>query len=448
MPVSTTSRWPCSTRRATSRSTSSARRLRDAPRTSGITQKLQEKLQPSCTFTNARTRSSRASARTQPIGPTSRATRPGVCSGVPAMTDTFAGTVARASPARLAAQPVTYTRLCVRAARAAACRDFATASFVTQQPLMTAMSAASPSSSCPSASSRARRPCASACETLQPRNRTEKVAMGSANLLSFEEIGGPAAVDSPLAVGEAGDRRHPRVEVARADEDVGVDPPAQLVDRPEVDVRNRDVARGENGREDVRTANVDVDAVRTRVPPRGLDRRRFAVDRDHRREPQPRGGNREHARAAADVEQAAAAELHEQLEAQPGGRVRAGAEGAAGVDDDGDDSGRRLLPGRPDPERADPDRAVKLPPALLPPGLHRFGGDVAERRAKPLLARPVGVDDEGALFLLEALGMKLEQLRPGDLDRVGGDRDADPPKLAPRQRKALLSLSKNPSSAR
>src|SRR5215216_2767518 len=404
MPVSTTSRWPCSTRRATSRSTSSARRLRDAPRTSGITQKLQEKLQPSCTFTNARTRSSRASARTQPIGPTSRATRPGVCSGVPAMTDTFAGTVARASPARLAAQPVTYTRLCVRAARAAACRDFATASFVTQQPLMTAMSAASPSSSCPSASSRARRPCASACETLQPRNRTEKVAMESANLLSFEEIGGPAAVDSPLAVGEAGDRRHPRVEVARADEDVGVDPPAQLVDRPEVDVRNRDVARGENGREDVR--------------------------------------------AAADVEQAAVAQLHEQLEAQPGGRVRAGAEGAAGVDDDGDDSGRRLLPGRPDPERADPDRAVKLPPALLPPGLHRFGGDVAERRAKPLLARPVGVDDEGALFLLEALGMKLEQLRPGDLDRVGGDRDADPPKLAPRQRKALLSLSKNPSSAR
>jgi len=65
-----------------------------------------------------------------------------------------------------------------------------------------------------------------------------------------------------------------------------------------------------------------------------------------------------------------------------------------------------------------------------------------------LLAHPVRVDDEGAVGLLEALRMKLEQLRRGDLNRVGSDRDADAPKLAARQRKALLSFSKNPSSAR
>ena len=45
-----------------------------------MTQKLHEKEQPSCTLTNARTRSSRASAWTQPIAPTSPATKAGVSS--------------------------------------------------------------------------------------------------------------------------------------------------------------------------------------------------------------------------------------------------------------------------------------------------------------------------------------------------------------------------------
>ena len=73
-------RWPCSTRRRISRAPRSAARLREAPRTSGMTQKLHEKLQPSWIFTNARTRSSRASACTQPIAPTSPATNAGVSS--------------------------------------------------------------------------------------------------------------------------------------------------------------------------------------------------------------------------------------------------------------------------------------------------------------------------------------------------------------------------------
>ena len=66
-------------------------RLRDAPRTSGITQKLHEKEQPSWIFTNARTRSSRASAWTQPIAPTSPATNAAVSSARFATTTTFGG---------------------------------------------------------------------------------------------------------------------------------------------------------------------------------------------------------------------------------------------------------------------------------------------------------------------------------------------------------------------
>ena len=87
----TTSRWPWATRRRISASTASAGRLRDAPRTSGITQKRHENEQPSCTLTNARTRSSLASACTQPIAPTSPATNSGVSSLRRATTTTFAG---------------------------------------------------------------------------------------------------------------------------------------------------------------------------------------------------------------------------------------------------------------------------------------------------------------------------------------------------------------------
>src|SRR5438067_2355068 len=119
MPVRTTSRWPCATRRAISASTASAARLRDAPRTSGITQKLHEKLQPSCTLTKARTRSRRASAWTHPIAPTSPATKSGVSSLRRATTTTLSGRPSNASAARFAPHPVTYTRACVRAARGA-----------------------------------------------------------------------------------------------------------------------------------------------------------------------------------------------------------------------------------------------------------------------------------------------------------------------------------------
>src|SRR5579875_2189488 len=71
-----------------------------------MTQKRQENEQPSCTLTKARTRSSRLSAWTQPIAPTSPATAAGVSSLRRATTTTFAGRPAKASPARFAPPPV------------------------------------------------------------------------------------------------------------------------------------------------------------------------------------------------------------------------------------------------------------------------------------------------------------------------------------------------------
>ena len=76
-----------------------ALRLRDAPRTSGITQKLHENEHPSWIFTNARTRPTRASACTHPIAPTSPATKAAVSSLRLATTVTFAGNPANGSPA-------------------------------------------------------------------------------------------------------------------------------------------------------------------------------------------------------------------------------------------------------------------------------------------------------------------------------------------------------------
>ena len=110
------------------------------------------------------------------------------------------------------------------------------------------------------------------------------------------------------------------------------------------------------------------------------------VDADDRREAEQRGGDREHARAAADVEQARRGELEQELEAEPRRRVRAGAERAARVDDDRERVGGRRLPRRPDPERADPDRPVELAPAVLPARLDVVGARAAEEVPETLLA--------------------------------------------------------------
>jgi hypothetical protein len=126
-----------------------------------MTQNEHEKEQPSWIFTNARVRSSRVSACTQAMAPTSPATAPGTSSLRAEITVTFGGADSKA-PARFAPQPVTNTRPCVRAARETACRDFEIASCVTQHVFTTAMSAPPSSSACPSPSRRSRTACASA----------------------------------------------------------------------------------------------------------------------------------------------------------------------------------------------------------------------------------------------------------------------------------------------
>ncbi len=72
-----------------------------------MTQKAQEKEHPSWIFTNARTRSRRASAWTHPIAPTSPATKAGVSSLRRSTTTTFSGRPANAFACMFAAQPVT-----------------------------------------------------------------------------------------------------------------------------------------------------------------------------------------------------------------------------------------------------------------------------------------------------------------------------------------------------
>ena len=155
---------------------------RVAPRTSGITQNAHENEQPSWIFTNARTRSSRASACTQPIAPTSPATISAACSIWPATTVTFG----RQPGERVAREFARRSRsrrhaACVRAAREAALRRFARPSFVTQQVLITATSPRPGGLAWPSRSSRSRSACASACETLQPRNSTRERSPSAEN---------------------------------------------------------------------------------------------------------------------------------------------------------------------------------------------------------------------------------------------------------------------------
>ena len=73
---------------------------------------------------------------TQPMAPTSPATKPAASSPVRSVTTMFAAVPAKAL-SRFDAHPVTYTVRAERAARAAAWRDFDTASWVTQQVLIT-----------------------------------------------------------------------------------------------------------------------------------------------------------------------------------------------------------------------------------------------------------------------------------------------------------------------
>jgi hypothetical protein len=91
---------------------------------------------------------------------------------------------------------------------------------------------------------------------------------------------------------------------------------------------------------------------------------------------------------------------------------------------------------------------VELAPSFLPPRLDLGSRDLGEQRAKSLLAGRVRVDGDLSIGFLEALRMQLEEPRPRFLQLVVRDCDRDAAELAPVQRNALLSFSKNPSSGR
>ena len=212
----------------------------------------------------------------------------------------------------------------------------------------------------------------------------------------------------------------------------------------ERDVRDDEVGGGQLGGSCIEQARVELDAVRTGVLPGDLDRDLVHVDSKHRREAEPGRGDREHAGAAADVEEGATRLVEQELEAEPRRGVRAGAEGAAGVDDDRERACRRLFPRRADPECADRDPVVELAPAVLP-----AVGDLADERvgeggedAGGGLAVGGQLEGAGALGLFESLGSELDEAGAELFGLGDGRRDG-----CSDQRNALLSLSKNPWSA-
>ena len=137
----------------------------------------------------------------------------------------------------------------------------------------------------------------------------------------------------------------------------------------------------------------------------------------------------------------------DQLEAEPGRRVRAGPECEAGVDHDRDETRRRLLPGRPDPERADLDRAVEAHPLVSQPSgtvSTRTSPNLARNRSAP--ASSVNATSSVASApgnSANPSGKSSSIARGRFLDVRAGNDDRSAQKA---QRKALFSFSKKPSS--
>jgi len=230
-------------------------------------------------------------------------------------------------------------------------------------------------------------------------------------------------------------------EIAGGDRPAGAEPATDGLDRLERDVRNGKSGTGQLGGSCVEQPRLELDPVCPRILCGDLDGDLVDVERDHGCKAQPRRGDREHAGAAADVENGAPLLGEQELEAEAGRGMRAGAEGAAGVDHDGECAGRGRLPRRADPKRTDRDAVMELAPAVLP-SLGDFGdervGEGREHAAGRLSVRGE-LDGGGALALLESLGRELDEAG-AELFRLGvGRRDGGPD-----QRNALLSLSKKP----
>jgi hypothetical protein len=255
-------------------------------------------------------------------------------------------------------------------------------------------------------------------------------------LSAFEQVRSPAVALAPADVPPALDLRFVPLEIARRHDASRSEAREQAFDDVERHVRDGDVRRWDRVGERICPERSHGGTVHGCVREGRLDRGVVEVDPDDRLEAEFRSGDGEDARAASDVEQAARLELLQQLECQVRGRVRTGAEGAAGVDHDRFHAGRRVFPRRPNPEAADDDTVMECPPGVLPALGDLLRGDL-EAFSQPVLAQRVGIDGEAAVDLLDALWEEIEQLR--ELGLAAGDDDAP-------QRNALFSLPRKPSS--
>src|SRR5438128_2758125 len=253
----------------------------------------------------------------------------------------------------------------------------------------------------------------------------------------FEEIRRPAVGFSAVAGPPVVHVWLLTLQVAGRDRPARGQTRQQALDDVERDVRDGEIRLRQRVCECVGAMHGELDAVHTCVLPGRVDRRLVEIDADDGREAELGGRDREHPRAAADVEQAPRLELLQQLEAEARRRVRARAERATRIDHDRLRARRCLLPRWTDPEPAADDAVVEGAPRVLPALGDRLGHN-AEARAKSALAGLVRVDGEAAGDLLDALREELEQ--ECELRLAAGDDD-------PSQRNALLIFSKTPSSS-
>ena len=221
------------------------------------------------------------------------------------------------------------------------------------------------------------------------------------------------------------------------------------LDNGELDIGHDDIDVGELVAQHVDVRNLQVDAVRACSVRRDLDRDVVEIDGADRGEAESCGRDSHHAGSAAGVEQAAAFETAEKLDACASRRMGAGPERSPGIDDDRELSGRRRDPRRPDPEPAGADGSVELFPAVFPSARYGLTPRLSEGRPDLSFARAAGVggelDGRACLVLLEPGRKALEEPRSGDLGLRARDAERDADEAA--QRSALFRRLKNPSSS-
>src|SRR3954454_11603877 len=277
----------------------------------------------------------------------------------------------------------------------------------------------------------------------------EKPAIGRMLLGCFVDVRGPAVPRDAPDMAERVEHARVRRQVGGTDQPLRPQPWGERLERGSRDVREGYVAARDLVNEDVCERCLDLDPVRSCVRLGRGHRVPVGVERTHGREARLRRHDREDARTAPEVDEAAPLELEQELHAELGGGMAAGADRARRLDHDRGRISRGFLPGRPDPHRADADMLVEGLPAVTPVRCDILPPRAAEAVPEALLTRRIGVRDQldalARLDLLEAGREELEHPCPCCLCALGGDGNRDAAQSA--QRTALFSLSKNPSPA-